>query len=161
MSVLCLNIALQSNETRSRPIGIRNMNYFQCEHVGLFKDLHSKFFNGPLFNLFSSSETNITIFTTNICEKCPSSVLCWDLNPQPSDHESPPVTTRPGLPSTTTNFHTQIFSDFAILKIFLFNLKLMWLLFVYNCASFLVTLIVLIKRSRPLYQLFCCLLCVL
>ena len=31
-------------------------------------------------------------------KKCPSSIWCWDLNPQPSEHESPPRTTRPGLP---------------------------------------------------------------
>ena len=53
----------------------------------------------PLFRLFSSFQTNITIFTTNVCEKCPSSTWCWDLNPQPSDLESPPITTRPGRAS--------------------------------------------------------------
>ena len=37
-------------------------------------------------------------FTTNKCEKCPSSIQCWDSNPQSSDRESPPITTRPGLP---------------------------------------------------------------
>ena len=35
----------------------------------------------PLFSLFLSYQTNTTIFTTNICEKCPSR----DSNPQPSD----------------------------------------------------------------------------
>ena len=30
----------------------------------------------PLFNLFSSFQTNITIFPTNICEKFPSSTQC-------------------------------------------------------------------------------------
>ena len=55
----------------------------------------------PLFNLFSSFQTNITIFTTNICEKCPSSIQCCDSNPQPSRHESPPITTRPGLFTTS------------------------------------------------------------
>ena len=25
------------------------------------------------------------------------SIQCWGLNPQPSEHESPPITTRPGL----------------------------------------------------------------
>ena len=53
----------------------------------------------PLFRSFSSFQTNITIFTTNKCEKCPSSILCWDSNPWPSEHESPPMTTRPRLPS--------------------------------------------------------------
>ena len=52
----------------------------------------------PLFNLFSSFQTNITMFTSNTCEKCPSSIQCWDSNPWPSGHESPPITTRPGLP---------------------------------------------------------------
>ena len=30
--------------------------------------------------------------------KCPSSKQCWDLNPRPLEHESPPMITRPGLP---------------------------------------------------------------
>ena len=55
-----------------------------------------------LFHLFSSFQTNITIFITNICEKCPSSIWSWDSNPQPSGHESPLITTRPGfLPNKT------------------------------------------------------------
>ena len=33
-------------------------------------------------------------------KKCPSSIRRWDLNPQPFEHESPPITTRPGLPPT-------------------------------------------------------------
>ena len=28
-------------------------------------------------------------------KKCPSSIWCWDSNSQPSDYESPPLTTRP------------------------------------------------------------------
>ena len=52
----------------------------------------------PLFRLFSSFQTNITIFTANKCEKCPSCKWRWDSNPQPSEHESPPITTRPGIP---------------------------------------------------------------
>ena len=31
-------------------------------------------------------------------KKCPSYIWCWDSNPWPSVHESPPITTRPGLP---------------------------------------------------------------
>ena len=54
----------------------------------------------PLFHLFSSSQTNITILTTNIREKMiwPSSIQQRDWNPRPLEHESPPITTRPGLP---------------------------------------------------------------
>ena len=32
--------------------------------------------------------------------KCPSSIRCWDSNSQPSEHESPPITTRPGQAPT-------------------------------------------------------------
>ena len=28
----------------------------------------------------------------------PFSIRCWDSNPRPVEHESPPITTRPGLP---------------------------------------------------------------
>ena len=40
----------------------------------------------PLFHLFLSFQTNITIFTTDLCEKCPSSIRCWDSNRQLSEH---------------------------------------------------------------------------
>ena len=50
-----------------------------------------------LFHLFSSLQTYIAIFTTNICEKCPSSIRCRDSNSQPLEQQSPPITTRPGL----------------------------------------------------------------
>ena len=52
---------------------------------------------GLFFVSFWSFQTNITIFTTNICEKCPSSIWCRDLNPRPLECESLPITTRPGL----------------------------------------------------------------
>ena len=47
---------------------------------------------------FPKRQTNITIFTSNKCEKCPSNIRCWDSNPRPSEHESSHITTRPGLP---------------------------------------------------------------
>ena len=53
---------------------------------------------GHFFVYFQSFQTNITIFTTIWCEKCPSSIWCWDLNPQSLDRGSLPITTRPGLP---------------------------------------------------------------
>ena len=52
----------------------------------------------PLFCLNLSFQTNITILTTKKCKKCQSSIQCQDSNSQPSDYESPPLTTRPGLP---------------------------------------------------------------
>ena len=45
--------------------------------------------------IFSLFQTNIT---TILCEKCPSNIRCWDLNPRPLDCKSPRITTRPGLP---------------------------------------------------------------
>ena len=50
----------------------------------------------PLFRVFQIFKKHYN-FTTNTCEKCPSSIQYWDLNPQPSGHESLPITTRPGL----------------------------------------------------------------
>ena len=37
-------------------------------------------------------------------KKCPSSIRCHDSNSQPSDYESPPLTTRPGLPPFILEF---------------------------------------------------------
>ena len=71
----------------------------------------SFFLNGPtpasfcLFSIFSNKQYN---FTTNICEKCPCSIRCRDSNPQPSEHESLPITTRPGLPSNKKDFLASI-----------------------------------------------------
>ena len=61
------------------------------------------FLNGltpaSLIVYFQSFQTNIiTNFTANICEKYPSSIWCRDSNPRLLEHESPPITTRPGLP---------------------------------------------------------------
>ena len=60
--------------------------------LGFFKMGHSR----PLFYLFLYFQANITNFTTS-CEKCPSSIQYRDLNSRPSEDESPPITTRPGL----------------------------------------------------------------
>ena len=60
-----------------------------------------KWANPGLFFIFLQSlQKNNTIFTTNHCEKmsCPSSIQCRDSNPWPLEHESAPITTRPGLP---------------------------------------------------------------
>ena len=58
--------------------------------------------NGPtrpllsfIFGLFK--QTSIQFLQLHV-KKCPSNIWCRDSNPQPSEHESPPITTRPGLP---------------------------------------------------------------
>ena len=59
------------------------------------------FKNGPspasFTFIFALFQVNITNFKINQCEKCPSSIRCWDLNPWPSENKSPPITTKPGL----------------------------------------------------------------
>ena len=53
----------------------------------------------------------------NICTKYQSSLRCWDLNPWPSEHESPPISTRPELPSICFSIHiTEIFSSSTLYK---------------------------------------------
>ena len=51
----------------------------------------------PLFYLISSFQTHYKFYNKYLCEKCPSSIQCWDSNSQPAEHESPPITTRLGL----------------------------------------------------------------
>ena len=68
------------------------------KHTPIYFIQFFKWANPSLFFVFLRSfQTNITIFTTNICEKCPSSIRCRDSNPQPSERESLPITNRPGL----------------------------------------------------------------
>ena len=50
----------------------------------------------PFFVYFQSFQPKNTIFTTNQCEKSPSSIWWWDLNPQTLEHESSPITITPG-----------------------------------------------------------------
>ena len=57
------------------------------------------------FCLFSSFQTNTT---KCICERCPFSIRCQDSNAQPSDYESPPITTRPGLPPNICMLYLQM-----------------------------------------------------
>ena len=84
-------------------------------------------FNGPspgsfLF-IFVFSTNKHYNFTTDLCEKCPSSIQYWDLNPQPSAGQSHPITTRPGLQFLKILFHksstaTKILSCCCIQKAF-------------------------------------------
>ena len=121
-----------------------------------------------LFNLFSSFQTNITIFTTKICEKCPSSKQCWDSNPRPSVHESPPITTRPGLPTFPYLFafersclsmylqvyHLISFSSICVRRFFSQPLYLLFTSFVHLllCLSFLSHL----STTCHVQTFFCC-----
>ena len=59
---------------------------------------------GLFFVSFRSFSNKHYIFTTNICEKYPSSIRCRDSNPRPLERESLPITTRPGLPPLRDTF---------------------------------------------------------
>ena len=48
-------------------------------------------------SFFLSFQAIITIFPTNTCEKMYIEYPALGLNPQPFEHEFPPITTRPGL----------------------------------------------------------------
>ena len=63
--------------------------------LGRFTQHHSR----PLFRLFSVFFKQTIQFLQQIyVKKCPSSIRCRDSNPRPLECESPPITTRPGLP---------------------------------------------------------------
>ena len=50
-------------------------------------------------------------------KKCPPSIWCWDLKPRSSEHESLPITTRPGLPA-----HSKLsFKSFVLSLTFLLS----------------------------------------
>ena len=72
-----------------------------CPHLPL---ILSKVFlkNGPtpasFWFIFSLFKQPIQFLQQINVKKCPSSIQCQDLNPQPLKHELSPITTRPGLP---------------------------------------------------------------
>ena len=53
---------------------------------------------GLFFVYFGLFKQTLQFFTANMCEKSPSKIQCRDSNPRPSECDSPPITTRPGLP---------------------------------------------------------------
>ena len=59
-----------------------------------------------LFTIVSIKEFN---FTKSQYEKCQSSLWHWDSNSQPLEHESPPLTTKPGLPPKPSFVKAKLF----------------------------------------------------
>ena len=53
-----------------------------------------------IFGLFK--QTSLQILQQIDVKKCPSSIRCLDSNSRPLEHESLPITTRPGLPHNVT-----------------------------------------------------------
>ena len=62
--------------------------YFRCKCI-------ISFLNGPTSASFVFSNTQK--FYNKVCEKRPSSIWCRDSNSWPLEHESPPITIRPGF----------------------------------------------------------------
>ena len=60
---------------------------------------------GLFFVYFRSFSQNINTILQQInLKKCPSSIEHWDSNTRPSECESPPISTRQGLPPYSVNF---------------------------------------------------------
>ena len=70
--------------------------------------------NGPtpasFYHIFSvfSSKHHYNFIQQIYVKKCPSRILCWDSNPRPSEHDSPPITTRPGQSFYQNNCFTRL-----------------------------------------------------
>ena len=77
----------------------------------LFQQIIFLWANPGLFFIYPVFSNKHTILTTNIYEKCPSSTRRRDLNSQPSDYKSPPLTTRPGLPPNFSKCLRRIFKN--------------------------------------------------
>ena len=76
---------------------------------------HPRPLSSFIFGLFKQTLQ----FYNNVCEKCPSSIRYRDSNSQPFDYESPPLTTRPGLPPTIIFFSMLHFPQSDDTKIWL------------------------------------------
>ena len=77
----------------------------------IFKSLHLFFKNmgqpRPLFHLFSSFQINITIFIADIYGKMSIKYMELGFKLTTFEHDTPPMTNRPGLPPTYVLFVIQ------------------------------------------------------
>ena len=80
------DLKISGSRNRTFWLQILILSFFKWTNPGLFL---------YIFGLF---RTNNSIFATNQCQKCPSSIWRRDSNPLCLEHESSPITTRPGLP---------------------------------------------------------------
>ena len=65
---------------------------------------------GLFYRLFLVFSNNHDSFYNNICEKCQSSIRYQDSNVQLLEHESPPITARPGV------LHNLIFRRHKVIR---------------------------------------------
>ena len=64
-----------------------------------------------LFLVFSNKQ-HYNFYNKYMWKKCPSSIRCQDSNPRPSERESLPITTRPGLPPMRRHFKYRLFCHY-------------------------------------------------
>ena len=74
----------------------KRQTQIENDKLGTFKKWANP---GPFYHLYlvllNKQHFN---FYNKYVKKCPSSIRYWDSNTQPIEHETPPITTRPGLP---------------------------------------------------------------
>ena len=74
---------------------VNKSEYDKAIDQGLFDSFFKKWANPGLFFVYLCLfKQTLQFFRTHKCEKCPSSIWRQDSNSQPSDYESPPLTTR-------------------------------------------------------------------
>ena len=98
LSTCCFKNCFQTNLHHSMLVGLGANSLSNSNPSSRYLGNWTKKFCGmsPKPNLYLSAHFAKCI--PNICEKCPSSIRRRDSNSQPSDYESPHLTTRPGLP---------------------------------------------------------------
>ena len=89
---------LKASTLTTWPPSPRHMKRYLWSRTFFMKMGHS----WPLFLWFlvflKQTLQFLHVFITMYCEKCPSSIWCWDSNPNRLKRESPLITTRPRLP---------------------------------------------------------------
>ena len=87
---------LENNKCSLQEWKEKNMGKQNFSHWSNLTEMNLPRVHFHLYAAFSHKHYN---FCNNLmCTKYPFSKRYWDSNPQPFDHESPPITTRPGLP---------------------------------------------------------------
>ena len=60
----------------------------------------------PLFIHFRPFQHTLQFLQQINVNKCPSGIRCQDSNSRPLEHESPPITTGPGLPLLVCSYQS-------------------------------------------------------
>ena len=86
-------------------ISKKNITFKEKDLWLIFEQLFKKWANPGLFFIYFCLFKHTLQFLQQInVKKCPSSMWWRDSNSRPLEHESPPITTRPGLPPCQPNF---------------------------------------------------------